>query len=310
MRSIVTAAVVLAAVVAVSAASAVPRGKNGPIYFENFSDVSNSGDIWVVRPDGSGLSDLTAASTAEESDPAASPNGKQVAYISNASGGSFVYLMNSDGSGGHKIGSGGAAQSSPAWSVDGKRIAFSRCTAVDSNSGDCATAQIAVMNADGSNVKFLTAASTNVVDDRPAWAPSGKTIAFQRTSASGAISLYTVSTAGGVAPKKIFADGTSIDLSPSYSPDGKKIAFASDATGKESIYTVNFNGHSVKKLVSELPDPDDPTIGGGTENPTYSPAGDKVVYTAGGDLWTVSITGKGAKQITQGGGDDADWARV
>jgi Tol biopolymer transport system component len=310
MRSMVVVAVLLATVVAASAALAVPRGKNGPIYFENFSDVSNSGDIWVVRPDGSGLKNLTEASTAEESDPAASPNGKQVAYISTASGGSFVYVMNSDGSGAHKIGSSGAAERSPAWSVDGKKIAFSRCTAIDPDSGDCTTAQIAVMNADGSNVRFLTAASANVVDDRPAWAPSGKTIAFQRTSGSGAISLLTVSAAGGVAPKKIFADGSSIDLSPSYSPDGKKIAFASDATGKESIYTVNFNGHSVKKLVSELPDPDDPSIGGGTENPAYAPAGDKVVYTAGGDLWTVSITGKGAKQITQGGGDDADWARA
>ncbi|MHB8642254.1 MAG: hypothetical protein ACYDA3_05150 [Gaiellaceae bacterium] len=304
----VVVAVLLATVVAASAAFAVPRGKNGPIYFENFSDVSNSGDIWVVRPDGSGLKNLTESSTAEESDPAASPNGKQIAYISNASGGSFVYVMNSDGSGGHKISSSGSAESAPAWSVDGKKIAFSRCTAVDPDTGDCTAAQIAVMNADGSNVRFLTASSPNIVDGRPAWAPNGKTIAFQRTNASGSIALFSVSSGGGAA-KKIFADGSSIDLSPSYSPDGKKIAFSSDATGKEAIYTVNFNGHSAKKLVTELPDPEDPSIGGGAENPSFAPAGDKVVYTAGGDLWTVSINGKGAKQITQGGGDDADWAR-
>lgn len=306
MRTAFVLAIVLAAVTAVGIASAVPRGKNGPIYFENFSEATGSGDIWVVKPDGTGLTDLTAASAAEESDPAASPNGKQIAYVSDSGGSPFIWVMSNTGGGQHKVGASGAQQTNPAWSPDGKKIAFSRCTAVDPDGGGCTASQIVVMNADGGSVKALTASN---VDDRPAWAPSGKTIVFQRTNANGDISLCTVPAGGGTV-KKIFADGTSIDLSPSYSPNGKKIAFSSDALGKEWIYTVNFNGHSARKLVSELPDPDDPSLGGGAENPAYAPNGNQIVYTANGDLWIVNINGKGAHQITHDGADDADWARA
>jgi TolB protein len=306
MRITVLTAVLVAAVFAAGAALAVPKGKNGPIYFENFSETTSSSDIWSISPAGTGLK-VVVGTSAEEIDPSVSPDGKRLAYVSDASGAPFVWVANSDGSGSHKIGSSGTQQSSPAWSPDGKRIAFARCNTQDPDTGECTASQIVLMNVDGGGLKPLTAAGTNL-DDRPAWSPNGKTIAFQRMNADGDISLLSIAAAGGSA-KKIFADGTTIDLSPSYSPTGKKIAFSSDSSSKEAIYTVNFNGHSPKRLVTELPAPDDPSLGGGAENPAYAPHGDRIVYTANGDLWTVSVAGKGAKQLTQGGGDDADWAR-
>src|SRR6266511_3232993 len=263
LRAAVVLAIALVAVVAAGMASAVTRGKNGPIYFENFTDATASGDIWVIKPDGTGLTNLTASSIAEDSDPAVSPNGRQIAY--------------------------------------------SRCTAMDPDGGGCVSAQIAIVNADGSTLRVLTSGGTNV-DDRPAWAPNGKSLVFQRTNADGDISLWTITSAGTKA-KRIVNDGSTIDLSPSYAPSGKKITFSSDATGKESIYTINANGHSARKLVSESPDPDDPSVGGGTENPAYAPSGNQIVYTANGDLWIININGKGAHQLTHDGADDADWGR-
>jgi hypothetical protein len=69
---------------------------------------------------------------------------------------------------------------------------------------------------------------------------------------------------------------------------------------------VNPNGHAKKKLVDEAPDPDDPTTGGGTENPAVAPNGKQFVYTAGGGVWIAAINGV---QSTKDGGDEADRAR-
>jgi len=306
MRVALAAAVLIAAVIAAAGAHAVPPGNDGLIYFENYSDATASSDIFSVSPNGGAITPVIATA-AEESDPSASPNGKQLAYVSDASGAPYVWVADTSGNGAKKVGTSGVQETDPAWSANGRQIAFTRCSAQDPDTGECTSSQIAVMNADGGGLKVLTSTSTNL-DDRAAWSPNGKTIAFQRTAADGSISLETVAASGGAA-KKIFNDGSSIDLSPSYSPNGKKIAFSSDSSGKEAIYTVNFNGHSATRLVTELPDPEDPTLGGGAENPVYAPHGDRIAYTANGDIWTVSITGKGAKQITQGGGDDADWAR-
>src|SRR6266542_3029356 len=247
MRAAVVLAIALVAVVAAGMASAVTRGKNGPIYFENFTDATASGDIWVIKPDGTGLTNLTASSIAEDSDPAVSPNGKQIAFVSDRTQSFLIYVMAADGSGAHPLGGTAAGQFSPAWSPNGRQIAYSRCTAMDPDGGGCVSAQIAIVNA---------------------------------------------------------------DVSTSYAPSGKKITFSSDATGKESIYTINANGHSARKLVSESPDPDDPSVGGGTANPAYAPSGNQIDYTANGDLWIININGKGAHQLTHDGADDADWGRA
>src|SRR6266542_5872620 len=180
MRAAVVLAIALVAVVAAGMASAVTRGKNGPIYFENFTDATASGDIWVIKPDGTGLTNLTASSIAEDSDPAVSPNGKQIAFVSDRTQSFLIYVMAADGSGAHPLGGTAAGQF------------------------------------------------------RPAWAPNGKSLVFQRTNADGDISLWTITSAGTKA-KRIVNDGSTIDLSPSYAPSGKKITFSSDATGKESI---------------------------------------------------------------------------
>lgn len=81
---------------------------------------------------------------------------------------SEVFIANSDGSDQRNLTNLWAFDGWPAWSPDGKQIAFA--------SNRAASYQIYVMNADGSNVRLV--ANTEGRATAPQWAPDGKTIYF------------------------------------------------------------------------------------------------------------------------------------
>jgi Tol biopolymer transport system component len=307
--AVVLLVLVLAAVAGAGVANGVTPGKNGLIYFEDFNEDSQSSDIYVIAPNGTGLKPVTNSDLVNETEPAVSPSGKQIAFLSDEGGETtHLHLMNSDGTGEHALPAGGASAGSPSWSPDGKLIAFSRCVASDEDTGECTSAQIAEIGANGQNLRFITNATTPpVVDSRPTWRPDGRSIVFQRADEDGNVSLWSVKPTGA-SLKKILDDGSDVDRNPSFEPNGQKLVFTSDVRGPEGIWRVNANGHGKFRLFTEPPDPDDPTIGAGTENPAVSPDGKQIVYTSGGDLWTAAINGANRKRVTTDGGDEADWA--
>jgi Tol biopolymer transport system component len=315
MRATLALVAILAAALAAGAARGVTPArngavhKNGLVYFDNFDSTSLTSDIYSIASNGSGLKNLTNTSTADETEPALSPNRKLIAFLSDEGGAVFhLFLMTSSGGGAHALAAGGVAQASPAWSPNGKLIAFSRCLALDPYGGGCTRAQIAVIGANGRGAKALTKAPAGSVDSRPAWAPDGKSLAFQRTSAAGTVTLWTMN-ANGKSPKRIVNDGSSIDLNPSYTPNGKLIVYSSDAGGHEALWSIDTKTRKRARVLAETPDPEDPSTGAGTEDPSVSPNGKQIVYTSAGDLWTVGINGKGAAKLTTAGGGDADWGR-
>ena len=82
-----------------------------------------------------------------------------------------IYVMDADGGNQRRLTNNPASDHSPAWSPDGKRIAFvsDRDGHVDRIPG-WFTSEIYVMNADGSNPQNLT---NNPADDRnPSWSPT------------------------------------------------------------------------------------------------------------------------------------------
>jgi Tol biopolymer transport system component len=188
------------------------------------------GGIFTMNAaDGSGKARLTG--DPNDSYPIWSPNGQLIVFTKFEERGLAVWLMNTDGSGQHRIAYGQQGN----WSPDSSRLVFKGC--VD---GDCG---LWIINTDGSGRTRLT---TNGNDSSPAWSPDGKKIAFG-SNRDGNWEIYVMN-----------ADGTNItrltslptsDGIPVWSPDGRMIAFRSDRSGTWAVYVMDADGSNVRHLI-------------------------------------------------------------
>jgi len=95
----------------------------GLIAFSRLS--SGNGDIFVVRPDGSDLRQLTSSAEQDES-PVFSPDGRWIAFERGFEGHRDVWLMRADGSHAHAIVATACEEAQPAWSADGETLLYAR----------------------------------------------------------------------------------------------------------------------------------------------------------------------------------------
>src|SRR5258708_73518 len=116
-------------------------------------------------------------------EPAWSPNGRQIAFVSDRELSPAIYVMNADGSGQRRLTYGSSDDEGPAWSPDSQRIAFSRIVFRDSN--------IYVMNADGSALTPLYRAYGNY-SVTPPWSPDGRQIAFIKYDLKNNSAIYVM----------------------------------------------------------------------------------------------------------------------
>jgi TolB protein len=133
----------------------------------------------------------------------------------------------------------------PAFSPDGRRIAFA------SPAGG--SLDIFVMDRDGSNVTRLTNPAAfgktprRPFAFRPAFSPDGRRIVFT-WGIDGSEQIYMMNTDGSHSIRLTSPPGN-CDF-PSFSPDGRKIAFQSDRDGSRQIYVMDAEGTHVTRLTN------------------------------------------------------------
>ena len=185
-----------------------------------------------------------------------------------------IYVMNPDGSGQRRLTNDAFPASRPAFSPDGRRIAF--------ESDRAGNTDVYVMNADGSAHRRLTTSSEPEGD--PAFSPDGRQIAF--TSQSD-ISLMNVD---GTAQRRLTTH-FAVDSGPAFSPDGKRIVFESNRDRNPEIYVMNADGTGQRRLThGKGPeyafDADTPSF-----SPAFSPDGSRIVFVQdlGFGLTTIAV---------------------
>ena len=151
---------------------------------------------------------------------------------------SEIYVMNADGSNAERLTYSGAFNSRPAWSPDGKKIAFQsdRDRRSPSLRGSRnSDKEIYVMNADGSNVERLTYSGGG--NFGPVWSADGRKIAFT-SDRDGNSEIYVMNADGSNVERLTYHDA--YDFGPAWSPDGTKIAFSSRRDGNSEIYVMRY----------------------------------------------------------------------
>lgn len=127
--------------------------------------------------------------------------------------------------------------SRPAWSPDGKFIAFNSDRAGDMN--------LFVYSIADRSTRQLTRGAGG--DYQASWSPNAKRIVFF-SSRSGSADIWTVDIDRG-ALQQLTRDAA-LDVNPVYSPDGKLIAFQSDRGGHREVWLMNADGSGQRQLTS------------------------------------------------------------
>lgn len=256
MMTAVRLAVALAtlALLAGPALAAFP-GENGRIAHTTEGE---DPQIALANPDGAGRRAITATPGASF-DPAFSPDGLKIAFASDRSGASLLYVMDFDGTDVVELpGEDGFAYGHPAWSPDGAKIAFER---TDLDSGDT---DVWAMNADGTDPAPLVEGEG--FDGRPAWNFDATKLLFV-SDRDGDLEIYAAD-ADGQNPVRL-TDDPGEDTDPDWAPDGLSIVFSSDREGGiPAIFSMGADGSDPVRLADG-------------RDPVFSPDGALAAFVSG-----------------------------
>jgi Tol biopolymer transport system component len=225
-------------------------------------DQNGTQQLYEMAANGSGRHLLLNDPGFNDTNPRFSPNGSMIAFMrcsAQSCPTAFpcfsamncaIYVVKADGTGPlTRLTSTIWNSMDPAWSPDGKKIAF------DSNQGGLLSA-VWVMNANGTGKQRLTAPALEA--GGPDWSPDGSHILFGDLCCLFGSNVWVMN-ADGSGQKQLTHFPTKHQGGfASYSPDGKKIVLISDLAyppfgNAADLYTMDANGTHMTKIVGNQP---------------------------------------------------------
>jgi Tol biopolymer transport system component len=266
--------------------SAVARatfpGTNGRIAFADW----DTGQIYAVNPDGTGLVQLTHARSFA-GDPSWSPDGTQIVFEKPYKDRQVLWLMDADGSNKHMIADQppNTYSFSAVFTPDGTHVVYTRCRLFEIRPGDRAfTCRIFSIATDGTDRVGITTTDPplEVFDFEPMVSSDGSTIVFTRHNQNydGIIGqLYTMDIDGSnqlpiTAPRyeAWYAD---------WSPDDTHIVFTSNSNRYGSNgFVMNADGTNIVRLTTTPFPHNDYQL-------MYSPDGTQLVFASDRNLESI-----------------------
>jgi len=216
----------------------------------------------------------------------------RIAWVRETESGKQVVTSDWDGANPQPL-TGASINLLPAWSPDGKTVAFTsfRGGAAHIYAAEVASRQVRPLIVSGD---FATGGS---------WSPDGSHLIFS-SSVDDNTDVW-LAQADGSSARRI-TDARGIDISASWSPDGKHVAFVSERAGTPQIYTMAADGSEVRRVTFQ---------GNYNQEPAWSPKGDLIAFSGRDehrvfDLYTVAVEGGKVTRLTQNQGtnEKPSWA--
>jgi serine/threonine protein kinase len=204
-------------------------GGSGQIVFASSRSVVPQ--LYLVNADGTDLTQLTNMDNGA-CQPSWAPDGTRLVFISPCLGRgeifetiyneSSLYIINVDGTGLKQLTPSPGSDFEPAWSPDGKQIAF---TSVRGG-----FRQIYTLDVDSLVVTLLTNTTDAIESSQPSWSPDGTKIVYT-VKRVGAYQVWSMNSNGQEAIQLVRSGQDLWDYSPAWSPDGRTIFFSQRRLG-------------------------------------------------------------------------------